>query len=211
MPLIIKTEKIDVTKLDLSIKELVNRDMPLLCEFLEANPNITELDLSHNYIGPEGVRALVENTTLRRLNLSYNYIGNEGAKLLAQRGKIRLHTLVLRECGITDVGAEALAKSPTLIELDLNHNLISDDAVQVLAHNKVLEALSLKNVGLGDVSATLLAQDTNNIRWLDVTDNPNITGKGKQDLKNKTSLEYLYFGSAPSMNQVPKEYILFRG
>ena len=54
--------------------------------FLNANPSITTLDISGNYIGDEGAQALaLHNSTVRALYVGDNRIGNVGGLALARK------------------------------------------------------------------------------------------------------------------------------
>lgn len=96
-----------------------NHKVKKLAEGLEYT-NITELNLSNNYICKNGVTALAQvlrSTKITKLNLSDNYISDDGITALAQ---------VLR--------------STEIIELDLYNNRISDEVLnnlnEIVLNNK---------------------------------------------------------------------------
>ena len=84
---------------------------------------------------------------LSRLDLSGNFLGSDGLEaLLVAAPLIRLTSLSLRECQIGDRGARALAQSPLLARLttlDLSGNDIGPGGVRSLVES--LEGLRLKH------------------------------------------------------------------
>ncbi|MBM3983204.1 MAG: TIGR02996 domain-containing protein [Planctomycetes bacterium] len=91
------------------------------------------------------------------------------------------------------VGMEALAKNPALSrlrKLSLHHNKLVDRAVGALAGAKHLTALTHLNLSdnnIGDKGAEALAGSPvlANLRELDLHENPRLTDRGKQVLRDK--------------------------
>lgn len=126
--------------LDLSYCRLIAGEIPLLCDYLKDNPNITKLKLYNNYIGDEGAKLLAANTTVKMLNIGYNNIGINGAKALAANTTIT--TLYIRHNHIEVEGAKLLALSTNLTTLDIGYNQITEedakDLLSVLKFNTKL-------------------------------------------------------------------------
>jgi len=96
---------------------------------------LRELDLGYNYMGCDGIGALVpalkHNATLQILRLHFNEIACAGATALAsalQTKALQLHTLDLKTNGIGDPGcvalASALKRNTSLTILDLECNKV---------------------------------------------------------------------------------------
>jgi hypothetical protein len=110
-----------------------------VCESLQGNSFLRELDLSENSISLDvdcaiALNDLLGSTTLRVLKLFDNRVTNEGIELLARglQGNSSLIELDLQGCDISDEGllnlGEALVENSTLEILRL-HDAFGQDAV----------------------------------------------------------------------------------
>lgn len=81
------------SELNLYDLALTDEDMPDLCEFLEANPQIKTLELSRNNISSKGATLLANNTTLTSLSLQDNLISPEDRKVFSENKTIASLTL----------------------------------------------------------------------------------------------------------------------
>jgi Ran GTPase-activating protein (RanGAP) involved in mRNA processing and transport len=108
-----------------------------LCEGLEGNTTLMELNLAQNEITSEGVEIMekgFKQTEIQILNLTRNPIKNKGAKSIANmimRGSdIKIDDLNLTECQITYVGAInifiGLKRSLELTKLTLDGNNLNN-------------------------------------------------------------------------------------
>ena len=163
--------------LDLSHRELGDRDAPALGALLRANAALEELVLSHNALGDATVDALADahatpsplHAALRALDLSQNALRGEAAgEALARllcRGGAALRRLNVAQNHLGDAGGAALARGvrdggARLKKLVLVRNALGDQAAYALgaalASNKTLGALSLW--GNERISAAAAAQ-----------------------------------------------------
>ena len=143
----------------------------VLAAVLKTNTTLTNLDLSHNNLGPAGAQsfatALKANTTLTNLFLSDNNIGPAGAESLATALKTNttLTDLSLFLNNIGPAGAESLATAlktnTTLTSLDLFCNNIGPAGAESLATalkaNTTLTNLVLYDNDLGPAGAESLS------------------------------------------------------
>ena len=133
---------------------------------------VTDLEVSHNYIGPPGGRALAEafeaNRKFTRLHLGANRFRDEGAIALAGavRANTALRNLTLSFNGVKAKGAAALAavlanNGSSLRALELDQNPLGDKGVialgDALATNAVVEYVDVHATGMGDAGAAALA------------------------------------------------------
>ncbi|MEK6730944.1 MAG: hypothetical protein AABY34_02020 [Pseudomonadota bacterium] len=112
-----KSEYCDLRSLDLSDNEITNEGLEfLLVAFTESVPRLERLNLSRNQLTPacaENLMALLkESVYLSELRLSGNVIGSEGMKCLASALPQRLGqvALYLSGCQIGDEGIDALCE-----------------------------------------------------------------------------------------------------
>ncbi len=99
--------------LGLSSKDVANIVVPFLQEY----PDISELDITSNEIGDEGIKALISIDTLKCLKAS--------------------------SCEITDVGVKLLANTQ-LKELDISDNFsVGNEGIEALAKNNSIEFLNI--------------------------------------------------------------------
>jgi hypothetical protein len=113
----------NLTKLDLSGRELNDSDIAILGEAFKTNTYLTALNLSNNQIGDKGAEALSEMSQLEVLDVSENLIRDKGVEALSKLAY--LSRLILRHNLVGDKGVEALAKHTHLTTVDVNHNPIS--------------------------------------------------------------------------------------
>lgn len=137
-----------------------------LCQGIQSNKNIKELNLSNNKIGSEGtsmiVETLIHNKSLVSLDLSSNDVEDEGLLLLAKSMKenvslniLKLHHNDFRRIGTTSI-ASAIAYSK-LSKVDLSHCSLSQGGIKALCltlkADTHLEELYLNYCRLGDLDA----------------------------------------------------------
>eukprot|EP00802_Teleaulax_amphioxeia_P000621 Tamp_00621.p1 GENE.Tamp_00621~~Tamp_00621.p1 ORF type:complete len:1041 (-),score=146.45 Tamp_00621:3492-6614(-) len=114
-----------------------------LCDAIQLNSTLTSLDISDNWIQPEGMKKLLAPslrfaTRLAHLDLTRNDIRQSGMNALALtlRELSGLKSLVLADNNIGDPGASALALPlvayTQLLKLDLQSNGISAAGLQAL-------------------------------------------------------------------------------
>uniref|UniRef100_A0A7S3LPK0 non-specific serine/threonine protein kinase n=1 Tax=Aplanochytrium stocchinoi TaxID=215587 RepID=A0A7S3LPK0_9STRA len=128
-----------------------------IAEMLRNNTTLTEIGLSYNLLGCNGVtrisRALHTNSTLRYLHLEDNSIEDDGADALAEMLRVNntLTHLMLCYNKITCLGAsylaQALKQNDTLFLLFMSQNHIRDEGAEELAIMlRVNNSLSLLSV-----------------------------------------------------------------
>ncbi|VDP75249.1 unnamed protein product [Echinostoma caproni] len=137
----------------------------VLVDSIMDHPTLECLDLSHNFIGDRGARALSKlvassHSQLKTLNLADNRLQATGGLALAHsltKKTCSLSQLNLRLNRLRDDGGIAIAKSllrnSTLKELNLAANDLNENSAgyfaHVLAHNRTLTHLDLSNNQLG--------------------------------------------------------------
>ena len=116
--------------------------------------NITRLIITHNGLGPEGVKILTESSMLPQvdiLHLGSNDIGDEGVKFLARSELFSKVTNLNLECnGITAEGAKFLAASTTLTQLtslSLVDNRIGEEGALAIADSDAFANLTYLHLG----------------------------------------------------------------
>ena len=157
-----------------------------LAPVLEQCPDLAELNLNSNDIGPEGSKILanvLQGKNFSRLHLFGNNIGAEGAMYIAQ----------------------VLAQCPNFVELILNMNNIGDKGVSYIANVLVqcskLAALDLSSNNIGVEGALNIAKvltDCPNLTDLNLTNN-NISDEAAKSLKEIQT-------QCPALKQLLVEY-----
>ncbi|XP_046382493.1 dynein regulatory complex subunit 5 isoform X2 [Ischnura elegans] len=123
--------------LDVAHNRISNDGAHGLANLMTCHPNLKELWLCNNLIGPSGIQgisfALAKSPPLVHLDLRLNSnIGNEGGMFLcsALSQNDKLEKLILAACGLgSDAGklmGETLKVNPALCELDLSSNDIGE-------------------------------------------------------------------------------------
>jgi hypothetical protein len=145
--------------------------MLVLAEALEVNHTVTQLNLSNNQIGKEGMsslaRALKVNISIVDLDLRRNAIGNGGATALAEALKVN-STISKVHIGKNKIGndgiralATALTANVGVTSLHLDSNLIENEGTLALAGalrvNRTLREVYLQQNALGKEGITALA------------------------------------------------------
>ena len=141
-----------------SINEITQESGPVLCQMLQRNNTLTELDLSYNSgVSDTGAFFIAEglklNTALRALWLSRCGISAEGAKFISGALEINTSLKVIglgrNELGDTGIGylANALKQNDSLREMYLGKCGMTDRGLELLAValtvNKSLKVLEL--------------------------------------------------------------------
>ncbi len=152
--------------------------------------NVHILNLSHNFIGPEGTTYLCQSLQeilhqLLTLNLGNNNIGVEGALAVAKclQGSQSLYELDLSHNNIQDTGTEAICESlknnSKLQTICLASNGIWAQGCLAIAslleeHGENVVTLDLSHNKLRDVGAVSLSRGLrwcNNLRFFDISNN----------------------------------------
>lgn len=136
-------------------------------DVLLGSTSLTNLDMSNNSVGDEGVcdlaRALVSNKTITHLDLAANNIGLGLFDLAKILPETKIQTLRLSENRITDqpcAGLGCLART-SLTTLWLDSNFIGSDGCTWLADSlrgTRITTLSLKDNRIGDLGCERLAR-----------------------------------------------------
>ena len=115
---------------------------------------ITSLIITHNRLGPKGLKILTSSPVLPKVNylhLGSNGLGNEGISILAKASIFSEVTTLNLECnGITAEGAQALAESPYLTKvehLNLVDNRVGDTGAMAIANSDNLSNLNYLHLG----------------------------------------------------------------
>ncbi len=171
-------------KANLFDMDLNDTDIEKLCEVLESNTTVRELDLSQNNIGPKGAKALadtlhkkVKNGTekLVCLDLRLNHIGSQGTAAIANAlfdsqkvEKIELYGNNICKNGTKpcDKGIEAtgqlLLHNSSLIYLDISSTGINAESIEPIAKalgvNTTLQCLSISYNKIGAKGITKIAE-----------------------------------------------------
>jgi Ran GTPase-activating protein (RanGAP) involved in mRNA processing and transport len=159
--------------IDLSRRQLTDRDMEIIVKQAMINKQCKELDLRRNEIQSNGIGILadelIQNQTLETLYLSFNFISDIGVYYLMEsmsNNHTILKKLELDSNQITDQGAEYLSEmlktNQTLLWLSLDNNQITNQGMKsianVLSHsNQRLEELYMNgNKSIDDRSINVL-------------------------------------------------------
>jgi len=148
-------------KLDLSLRDLQKKDIDDVIAVLKSNPEIDEVDLSNNRLGPEGAKYFAQkNTTAKTVDLHGNAIGAQGAKDFAKYNKV---TTMANLCG-NAIGAKGALwfarKNKVATTVLLNNNDIGPQGARGFARrNKIATTVSLSDNGLGAKGAIWFAEN----------------------------------------------------
>jgi len=145
-----------------------------LASALKVNTSLEDIDLHYNYIGNEGILAIIravfynKSTKLKKLDVSSNKIGDDGVVGLA--GLLNFNTTIEElkmSCNtIGENGALGFStaltnnKSSNLKILDISSCKIGHGAVlfaNMLRENKTLQVLNMGSNSIGSAGAELLA------------------------------------------------------
>jgi len=125
----------------------------LIASFEHLN-SVTTLIITHNELGPEGVRILSQSKVLSKiiyLHLGSNNLGDEGAKIVANSELFSdVKTLNLECNGITAEGAKALAQSPWLTQvesLNMVDNRVGEEGALAIANSDTFSNLTYLHLG----------------------------------------------------------------
>jgi Ran GTPase-activating protein (RanGAP) involved in mRNA processing and transport len=172
------------SKIDLSFRQLTDRDMDIVVKQAIIKKQCTALLLNDNLITSEGAtilaNALHNNTTLEELNLWNNQLSDSGVYSLTQvlsANNSTLRSIGLGQNHISDIGAQHLAEmlktNTTITRLWLFYNEIGDQGIKLMAD--------------------VLAHDNKTLQWLDLRLNKSITDLSSDSicnmLKNNRSLK----------------------
>lgn len=174
----------------------------LLEKLRHTNYTNKQLNLSRHHLTDYHIAKLAEilkvNQTIKSINLSWNFIGPDGAKSLAQEG-IKLVALDLHMNQLGDAGADALIKANNIYHLDLSFNQIGTDGLRSIANNTRLEFLNLRSNQIGTEGAMQLAKHRY-IKYLDVVGN-HITDEGASALAANKTISTLIISYNPLVAQ----------
>jgi len=116
--------------------------------------SIHTIIITHNNLGPEGIKILASSNSLPKvdyLHLGSNNLGDEGIEILASCDLFsEVKTLNLEQNGITERGAKALASSSVLTKLtslNLVDNRIGDQGALAIADSGTLSNLIYLHLG----------------------------------------------------------------
>ena len=125
----------------------------LISDF-EPLSSIQTIIITHNNLGPEGMKILAESNSLPKvdyLHLGSNNLGDDGLEILASCDLFsEVKTLNLEQNGITERGAKALATSSALTQLtslNLVDNRIGDEGALAIASSDTLSNLIYLHLG----------------------------------------------------------------
>ena len=129
-----------VESLDTDCNKIGDNGIALIATVLQTNTTIRELSVRDCSISDEGAeslaRALAVKSSLSRLSISKNNIGDKGIGHIAaafHSSTIRIKTLEISKCSISDDGVEilagALAVNESVEDLDISDNEISDNGI----------------------------------------------------------------------------------
>ncbi len=136
-------------------KNLEDKHIPYVCEYLKLNPVIHFLSLDQNKIGPAGAKFLAQhNTTIKSLSLGCNQIGDEGCDALIKYHKF-LTSLEVNSNDIGDHGVSSIPLNTTLKRLKIPYNRITNKGAVHLSRS-VLDTLFLRHNHIGALGAYAL-------------------------------------------------------
>ena len=116
--------------------------------------SIHTIIITHNNLGPEGIKILAASSSLPKidyLHLGSNNLGDEGVEALSSCDLFsEVKTLNLEQNGITERGAKALAASSALTKLtslNLVDNRVGDQGALAIANSDTLSNLIYLHLG----------------------------------------------------------------
>ena len=125
----------------------------LVADF-EPLSSVHTIIITHNNLGPEGIKILAASSSLPKidyLHLGSNNLGDEGVEALSSCDLFsEVKTLNLEQNGITERGAKALAASSALTKLtslNLVDNRIGDQGALAIANSDTLSKLTYLHLG----------------------------------------------------------------
>jgi Ran GTPase-activating protein (RanGAP) involved in mRNA processing and transport len=129
-------------------------NLATLVSDFEPLSSVHTIIITHNNLGPEGVKIIAASSSLPKvdyLHLGSNNIGDEGLETLASCELFsEVKTLNLEQNGITERGAKALATSSAftqLTSLNLVDNRIGDQGALAIANSDTLSNLIYLHLG----------------------------------------------------------------
>jgi PAS domain S-box-containing protein len=164
-------------------------DQAILTRVYLNDDTFSHLDLSYCSLKisdlPPLITALRHNTSLTEVDLSGNPIGNDGVQLLCASG-LRFSSLRVSDCGISVIGG--LLMNDTITRVDAASNLIGSEGCAQLTDSH-LEWLSLAGNRVGDQGAECLAL-SQTLTYLNVSNNQ-IGVAGAEALSRSTTITHL--------------------
>ena len=131
----------------------------LVADF-EPLSSVHTIIITHNNLGPEGIKILAASSSLPKidyLHLGSNNLGDEGVEALSFCDLFsEVKTLNLEQNGITERGAKALAASSALTKLtslNLVDNRIGDQGALAIANSDTLSKLTYLHLGGNRIKA----------------------------------------------------------
>ena len=125
----------------------------LVADF-EPLSSVHTIIITHNNLGPEGIKILAASSSLPKidyLHLGSNNLGDEGVEDLSSCDLFsEVKTLNLEQNGITERGAKALAASSALTKLtslNLVDNRVGDQGALAIANSDTLSNLTYLHLG----------------------------------------------------------------
>jgi len=150
----LRTKKLSLQSLRITDQEVTQFIVP----FLNITPDILQVDLSNNQIGPAGATAIAGNTTAIHWDLAGNRIGPAGATAIAGNTTAIHWNLSFNQIG--DPGAIAIAGNTTAIHWNLSDNQIGPAGATAIAGNITATHWDLSFNQIGDPGATAIAGNT---------------------------------------------------
>ncbi len=129
-------------------------NLATLVSDFEPLSSVHTIIITHNNLGPEGIKILAASSSLPKidyLHLGSNNLGDEGVEALSSCDLFsEVKTLNLEQNGITEQGAKALAASSALTKLtslNLVDNRVGDQGALAIANSGTLSKLTYLHLG----------------------------------------------------------------